>query len=686
MDIAYRAVVPFTRPDGSGGVLRLASAPVPPFRPAAVVTGAVMDWAAAGYGPYTLDRITLIIAPDVAVGPQGLTGSRRPAFGLVGRRYCLSWLLPAGAVQDIRVQVYPVADPGNIDPLTMQVAPAGSCRVRWEAGVVTVAEEVGVLPLLSYGRTVQPDGRVRVWITAITHEFAVMEGRVLAGGVAVHAQVAVGDQPAAIKATDTGSLNGALHESEVWDPVLTDPAAFETGLFSDATRGVGDVGGGMLKFANANGRYSFLDRCAIGEVEIRIGTGREVAWTDCQPLVAAAGGKPDVELSGSGPSQVTIPLRDRRGILSRRLGGAPFAGTGLTAGVYEGPADLKNVLRPLGLGDLSGANVPALLVDAARGVYQLTARQMQGAVAPYIRGGPAGLSYQGALSGSAFDTATLATGQYITDPGRGLVRVGGTLSGALSADFLADAVGGYADTAVPLVRRILTLLGEPAARIGSTFDTVAPSEKVGVWVPAGGETAEEVIGRLMRSVLGWVAPDARGVWQVGILEAPGGAVAGELGADDILTLEGAPWGFDLPLAEVTAEWGQNYAPMEENDIPGSVAAARAEYLKRETRSAVWRSAANEALWGAEAPKISVTTALRTQAAADALVTRWGGLFGVPRRSFRVAVEMTPARRNVALGSCWRVRYPLHGIDGLFRLVRTRPAAPSFGQATWNFWG
>jgi hypothetical protein len=482
----------------------------------------------------------------------------------------------------------------------------------------------------------------------------------------------------------SGGFDPAAHEGEPWDPVLIEPANVEIGLWSDATRGMGEVGGGALVIANADGAYNFLHGAAVAEIEVRAGSGRELAWSECRPLARLLAGPPEVALSAASPSRVTIPVRDRRELLSR-LSGSSLAGTG---GV-EGVAARKGQSRPLAFGDLTGANVPPLPLGS--GIYQAHDGPLPAAPsALYLRGGPAGLVRTGDFPGAALVSASLTAGQYCTDLARGLVRVGGNPNGALTLDMQGDAAGGYADTVPALLRRVLLRLGEPAERIGASL-SAGQAARVGLYIGAEADAAASV-EELCRSVMGWLVPDAAGVWQFGTWAPPVGGAGLMLGPDEILSLDAAPWGFDVPLAEVSVLWGRNYAPMGENDIPASLREgagadpARVEYLTQEWRRAVWRSPDNAARWGDAAPKIEVSTALRSEAAAAELADRWGACFGVPRRSFRVAVAMTDAAMALPLGGVAAIDYPPAGISGLFRLVRVRPTAPRLGQMQMQFWG
>src|SRR5690606_29502373 len=80
-----------------------------------------------------------------------------------------------------------------------------------------------------------------------------------------------------------------------------------------------------------------------------------------------------------GPERISIPLRDRQAELEVPLQDDLYAGTG----GLEGTADLTDKPRPVALGDVR--NVPAVLVDPARLIYQVADSEIE-ALTVYDRG------------------------------------------------------------------------------------------------------------------------------------------------------------------------------------------------------------------------------------------------------------------------------------------------------------
>lgn len=477
--------------------------------------------------------------------------------------------------------------------------------------------------------------------------------------------------------------------NQVYEPRLIEPANVEISLYGDMSAGVGDIGGGALVIANGDGRYSYLRGYAVRSVDIRAGTDGQ-AWAQFSPVFAGSGGVPEVDVSTRNPSRVTIAVSDARAVLEAAIDTGTYAGTNAGAAGYEGTADdLKGRPKPLALGDLSTANVPAVPVNVAGRVFQLNAGAIQSVGTLYDRGGAAGLTLLGDYAGAAFDAAAPSSTQYATDRARGLLKLGGTLGGELTVDFLGSNAGGYADTAPPLIRRLLERRGVPAGKIGGSFAAVTAPAKVGLWTGAEAPPARELVDTLCRSMLGWCVPDALGVWQLGRLEAPIGTPALTLGADELLELEADRFGVGVPAAEVRVLWGRNYRRMSKNEVAGAVATsqpARLAFLESEYRTAKWTSADNLARYGLAAPTLEIETALRLEVDAVALAAAWGALFGVPRQAYRVTVALTAEVRALGLGGLVSLSYPPLGISGLFRLVGWRPTAPKIHLATLRLWG
>lgn len=687
MEVCYWAVVPFVGDDGAAGVVRASTAAVPPFMPAAA-RGGVVSWSLplpAAKPVEALERsVWLVVGPDcdIPLNMALIRGRRPPLLVWTHRRYAASWVLPAGGVQEVVADIYPCGGDGEF----------GQVRARWEAGaLVELVDTAPVAGGATAGRTVLQDGRVRVWVSLSLSEPVIVDWR--AGpGPAAQWQVDARAVPVAPIWSATVAADAGAHESQIWAPVLVEPANVEIGIWSDVARGVGEVGGGALVLANADGAYTFLRDCAIGEIEVRVGSGREASWSEVAPLVRLRGGVADVGMSTSSPSRVTIPVQDGRGLLSQMAGGPAFLGTSTGATGYEGRADLANVLKPWAWGDLTAANVPAVAVNRSAGAWQVHAGAMEAFTGFYLRGGPAGLSDGGNLASAAFDAAAPGAAVRVTDRTRGLIKVGGNPAGALTVDFKGDATGGYVDTVPPIAARVLSRLGVASDRIGASFGAFGLPAKVGLWAGPGGVSGEEALGMLCRSVLGWVVPDESGVWQFGRLVEPAGPPALVIGSDDILSLDPASFAFQAPLGEVTILWGRNYAPMSENDIPDSLKSgagadpARVEFLTNEWRKSVWRSDTNIARWGEAAERIEVKTALRFKADGDALASLYGLLFGRRRLSFRLVLPMTPALRALSLGQVVGIEYPPAGISGLFTVMRRRLTAPGLAKMTITFWG
>lgn len=464
-----------------------------------------------------------------------------------------------------------------------------------------------------------------------------------------------------------------------WAPRLVEPANVETDLYADMTRGVGGSGGGALVIANADGAHSWMAGRPVPSVTVWAGPAGGRAFGDFAPLFHGAGGVAEVEVSAGAPSRVTVTLSDARAVLDEDMPGETYAGTGQA----EGGADLAGSRKPAGWGDLTTANVPLVPVDRAGLVWAGPAGGE--VVRLYDRGGLAGLSHAGDYPGGLY-AAAIAAGSYGTDSAAGLLRLGSAVPGPLTADVRVHPVG--ADTAPELLRRVLLACGEPPERIGPTFATLDAPAPCGLYVGTAGARPRELVDRLCASFLGWCVPDALGVWQVGRLTVPAGPPALDVGPSDYVDLAPDTWGYDTPICEARIGWGRNLRTMRESEVAGLVTedADRMAYLAEEWRWSRWADDAVAALWGRRARRVEVQTALRYAADAAPLAAAWGALFGVPRSAWRIVLPLTAEVRALTHGDVLRVRAPLHGVDGLFRVVALRPTAPKMHLMTLRLWG
>lgn len=483
----------------------------------------------------------------------------------------------------------------------------------------------------------------------------------------------------------------SLRPNTAWDDRLIEPPSLRRDLFEDLSSLSPGIGLGVMTLANADGGLDAYRGHSWGAVRVwRWEGGSDFA--SAIPVFAGEATAPTMGVSSGAPSRARIALYDARIELDRAANPETYAGTNGEAGVlYEGAADgLKGRAKPLALGDLRDAHLPAPQVNAGARVYQLHDGLAAGSEQIFDRGGAAGYADQGDLASGAFDAALPAAASYVTDLSRGLLKLNGDPVGTVTFGLKGDAEGGYVETAGPVLARLLARAGVAAERIGQSIASLAHDAVVGVWANEGQRTAEAA-AELARSVPAALLPDRLGVWQAILFGPPAAAETFTIDADQVVALagdEGAP----LPVAEVRVGWGRIYTTFSRGDLAPvlrdtATEAALAEEHRWATAADAELKARRPSTWR----KLEVTTALRQEAAAQALADQLLVLFGLrpdgqPRQQYRVTLQLDADVLAVPLGATVRLVYPPRGIDERFVLIGEELFRPGRDRVVWTLWG
>ena len=482
--------------------------------------------------------------------------------------------------------------------------------------------------------------------------------------------------------------NDADRPSQVYDPRLAEVSALSLDLARDLIRLDAEIGGGEIRLSNTDGALSYLRDYAFGSVTLYWGVVG-AAFADFEVLLAGTCGRPRFEGGSSSRRRLVVPVSDPREALDRPIQSTLYAGTSTGTGTgYEGSADLADRPKPIALGAV--ANITAPWANAADLVLQVHDGAYDQVTALYSGGGGAGLTLHGTSTGATFDGVTLDPDEYEEDRVRGLVKLGGALTGRVTLDIQGDADPAYADTAQALIERVLARMGVDGGDIGASFASLAATETVGVWIDREARAAD-IVSLLARSIGAWVVPDRTGTWQIGQLAAPAGAADATFDAGTIIRLEPDDRGAEEPVHKVTVRYARNATTMRGADLAGAVQGTdREAYLAETWRQAVASAPATLARWP-RAQEVEIETALTDAADAQALAVRWLTLFGPrpdgsARQALRVTVEMTAALLALPLGAVVQVTDAREGLDLLMLVVGKEPASPRRNQITFRLWG
>lgn len=337
--------------------------------------------------------------------------------------------------------------------------------------------------------------------------------------------------------------------------------------------------------------------------------------------------------------QIRIPLRSRAFLLDRPLQTRMYGG----AGGYDGGEDLAGKPLPVCYGRCN--NVSPVVVDAANLVYQFHDGAAESVSAVYDRGvalasgGDTGDLYAGSTS----------PGEYRTDLSRGLLQLGSSPAGLVTADVRGSKTGGvYVETPSAVLRRLVTERGglrdpadlDPAGFANLASETSAP---VGLYV-ASVENLDAVLARFCAGFGGYQGFTRLGLYSTGRLKAPSGSPVQAFTAADIVQggIERLPLPppIAVPQWRTRVAWGRNWT-LQAQDLAGAVTDARRAYLREALRYAVGLSMATRARHVMAIDAAPADAFFDQEADAVAEATRLALLYGAERALYRIRPKTLP---------------------------------------------
>lgn len=345
---------------------------------------------------------------------------------------------------------------------------------------------------------------------------------------------------------------------------------------------------------------------------------------------------------------VRLGLSDGLARLEERMvNPSTYAGSGGT----EGGDDLKGKRKPWCGGTVK--NVPAVLVDAANLIYQVSDGAIQDVPAVYDRG--IALTKVGGAPGA---------GQYSVDTTNGRFTLGATPAGTVTADVEGDAtLDGYIEATGALVRRILLVRGgiasgeiEPVSF--DRFASAVPAA-VGIWVGTEPVSCAAAIDELLANVGAFGGFTAGGQFSIARLDLPTGAPAASYDTQEIGEIERAP----LPAAvdpvawRISVGWQRNYTV--QTDLAAAVSDAQRVFVAEAVRAAVDEDATVKSQRRLAVEYGPGPGLYAAEADAETEAARLAALWSVPRKRLRVPLPLQAL--VVDLGDVVRLTHPRHGL-------------------------
>lgn len=481
------------------------------------------------------------------------------------------------------------------------------------------------------------------------------------------------------------SPTDADRPNAVWEDRIAEAPAIRRALVEDLAGLTPGWGVAQLQLFNGDGALTPYAGHAWKAVRVYRWT-EGAAFSTALRLFSGQAAVPSFSRSARSSMRVSVGLYDPMVELDQPLQAHLYAGSG----GLEGPAELRDQVKPLAFGDLSAAHVPGRRVDAASNLYQLHDGAIGAAVQIFDRGDSAGLISDGDKSGATFDAYAPAAAHYVTDKGRGLVKFNSNPVGTVAFGLTGDATGGSVTTAGPILARLLQRLGVSAGRIGASVAALADAGVIGLYDQSGGD-GRSLIAWVARSALAAVLPDRQGVWGASALAPPKAVADFSLGYMDVLDIAddgSAP----LPVGSVRVAWGRVWSTYSADSLaPALRGTASADRLGAEYRYVQVDNATAKGRGVGAWRVLEIDSALRTEADALALANRAMALFG-PRADGTaptlrtIQIEATDAALAVPLGATIALTYPPRGIAGRFILVAEEPLKPRRDLLTWSLWG
>lgn len=355
-------------------------------------------------------------------------------------------------------------------------------------------------------------------------------------------------------------------------------------------------------------------------------------------------------------SDVTIEARDQGYRLDKPMQTDIYTG----AGGYGGGSDVGGKPRPLCFGKV--LNISPILIDSANLVYQFHSRECSAVDAVYDRG--AALTADADYASYALlVAASITTGHFATCLALGLIRLGSTPSGLITADVRGDAHGGYSDVTGVLAVRFIKDFGGLAdtdldLASWANFQALV-SGTIGWFQDANAINVSDAINQIMGGCAAWWGAAPNGLFQAGQLAPPENddTFVLDIQASDII-------GFKIlqplngtfpPRFRQRVGYQKLWTTQADQDLAGAVTAARRQYLSQDSRIASSQDLTVQTAFLLATDPDPLISLFYNQADATALATSLLSLL----KAFRQPVQVTLDLMGLAarLGANAQVTYP-----------------------------
>jgi hypothetical protein len=469
-----------------------------------------------------------------------------------------------------------------------------------------------------------------------------------------------------------------------YEPRVRQPGLVRRDLFSGGSAfGRTQVGYGEVTLINTDGALDFLADKGFGR-PIRILVGDQAAAYSAFTLVLQA----TVEQAEVGTSSVTLRVKDSQSLLDTPLQTATFAGNNVAPNGAEGTADdLKGQRKPKLYGKVFNLSPP--MVNSSMLTYQVNSGS---ATVSAVYDKAVALTFGANYANlAALEAATVPGGEYATCSSLGLFRLGSSPVGTVTCDatagseYLADILGAIAvDAGTTMSSADITALKAANGALGGVYFQDSSTDS------SSGTTGLQLLDEVAQSLGAWYGFDQADGLRCGRVEAPTGAAVASFRPSDIIALEQVAANDDLsglPVWKVSVLWKKFHTVQKENDVAGSVSAARRVELAQEYRTAVSYDSA--LLWSyPNAKELTRTTLMTSESDAQAEASRLLSLLKVRRRTYTATVRWeSELATTLDIGQTVSITFPRFGLlAGKLLLITGLTLDLRLKRAELSLWG
>jgi hypothetical protein len=365
-----------------------------------------------------------------------------------------------------------------------------------------------------------------------------------------------------------------------------------------------------------------------------------------------------LQWSNSG-TDVTVTVRDEGYRLDKPMQTDIYGGTG----GYDGGADVSGKPRPLTFG--KALNVSPVLIEAATLTYQFHSRTAQAVDAVYDRGAAltADLDY---ATYTLLAAATISTGHYATCLAKGLIRLGSTPSGLVTADVRGDATSTYTDVSATIAKRIANDFGGLADSDLdlASWDTLAAAQPgtIGWFQDTTAINVSDAISAILGACAAWWGPTAAGLLQCGQVAAPSAAsvlIAVEEAEMINFQILDPLSGTFPPRYRQRVGYQKLWTTQQDTDLAGAVTASRRSFLAQEMRLAAASDSSVQTAYLLAVDPDPLVSLFNSQSDALALATSLLALY----KTFRQTARITMALRGLGARLGATVLVTHHRLNG-----------------------